>query len=197
MNEVVLHQNKDGYDRLKKFAVNKQVLQENRERYDLLVALEEQYFSGLSLSANAIRRIMDEEIYRAAGFTSFKAYVQERMPFSRSQAFFYLKVARKELPENSMMTKDEFTALGANKVKAVLSLDDEDFSNLFDKGKIVAADGEILEIEDLRDMAASELDDKLRRMRREGARKTEEIKMLKAEAKAKQEFYEKKDKEIE
>lgn len=178
--------------------------------------VHQQVVLGSFISAVALKKIFDERLYLALGCQTKEEYVTTQTPYGIRQAQRLVAVANKfdavskqlagqELKqitssqdsENATsMSHDgnlqnDLTSIGITKLYELTKIDDSDLTELLDKGT-VNVNGEVLDLEELKEMtvrdtnikiarATKEYKDKIKKLSTKLAQAEEEAKLLKSE----------------
>mgnify|MGYP007123664439 FL=1 len=180
------------------------------EQQRLAYYVEQQISAGVFISAVALKKIRDEKLYLARGAQNFEEYIT-MLPFGRSTAFNYLKVAdrfenvlpaqlsdgkvhdmdfKDEKVHDMDFESDETSPIGGfsyQKLLELAKLDDNELKSLLEDGKVTINDSEI-SLEDIKDMSAREASQAIKLIKVKYQEKvdtlSEEVKMLKNEKSA-------------
>jgi hypothetical protein len=64
-----------------------------------------------------VKKINDEQLYKARGFSTFKAFAEQMLPFSRETAYALVKISEK-------FTREQYMELGYSKLRSIATVED-------------------------------------------------------------------------
>lgn len=117
--------------------------------------------------ATALHRIVEDRLYLALGYTSFRKYCSDTLPFKFRQAYNYALVGEKFglrllKDDNSVHSSAQsLESLGIKKLQLIASKAEDQIEKLISEGKI-KVDGEDLSEEELTNRKVSELKEMLK-----------------------------------
>lgn len=95
-----------------------------------------------------LQEIRDQQLFKARGYTSFRAFAEKELPFTRESALELIRIVEKQ-------TRDEFKTLGYSKMRLIASESDETVkAELIDAAKKGATTRELREMTDKATSAA-------------------------------------------
>ncbi len=129
--------------------------------------VHQQILAGSLITAMALKKIKDDKLFLGLGCQSFEEYINSMLPFGRSTAFNYLKVANKleSVFPNQLDSADPKVQTFGHEVqpagldfRTLLELtkfDDDGFKNLLKDG-MAEINGETITLDEIKDMTARE-----------------------------------------
>jgi hypothetical protein len=158
-------------------------------------SLQTQLEVGSLITAVALYKIYSERLYVALGCSTKQEYVNTMLPFGERQAQRYAKVGEKWaglLPNNmedlpklkGSKNFEDIANMGIKKLYEVARIEDVDFEEIVETGKIKTDHGEVL-IEDVKNKAYREFAEQIKQLKKRSTAKItaleEKNKTLKAE----------------
>lgn len=171
------------------------------ERQKVAAYLHQQVYTGAFVIAFALRRIFDGKYYLDLGCSSIEEYCMNMLPFNKSQAYRYYKIAEKfsaalpgvDGPEALVNSRPELAEIGVTKLAEMVKLDDEDFKTVVDGGTLHYEEHEV-SLETVREKSVREMRESIKSMRDKYSERVsileEKNLQLKEEAEANAEFVE-------
>jgi len=166
-------------------------------RLELAVHLHQQVILGVFVTAQAIKRIRDEQLYKELGCDSFREYIETMTPVSRSQAYLCIKVIERfdrlipqKLQKNNgvQLLDNQFQDFAIWKLGEIANLNDPDLKELLDGGRVKVGDRDF-DLESLASVKQVELQETMKKYKRDHraltAKLDETNKKLESENKAK------------
>lgn len=158
-------------------------------------SLQTQLEVGSLITAVSLHKIYSERLYLALGCSNKTEYVNTMLPFGERQAQRYAKVGEKWsslLPNNmedlpkleGSKNFDDVANLGMTKLYEIARIEDVDFEEIVETGKIKTDHGEVL-VEDIKNKAYREFAEQIKSLKKKSTAKItaleEKNKTLKAE----------------
>ncbi len=148
----------------------KEFVQIDAETRALAQALQQRVDMATLMTAMILKRMSDEKLYLGLGYSNFKEYVLETLPFGESSAKKYLKIGRKfagVLPEDfgkgepvHLLEENEnaqkLSGLGVKKLYDLTKIEDADFSEVVSQGVVKLNDGTELDLDEINASTAKE-----------------------------------------
>lgn len=133
-----------------------------------------QVVSGAIISALALKRIKDDQLYLEMGFDHFNQYVETKLPFGRQQAYAYLAVADSFSVSDQSDTAipENITSLGMAKLHQLSKTVDHAGQALLENGEIELPDGTILTVPEIESITVKQLKKELAEAKKKAAKST-------------------------
>ena len=125
--------------------------------------------------ANALYNIKENKLYTALGFTSFRHYCKETLPFGVRSAYDYAMIGERygqKLLADGVNSSAQVEQVGLKKLKMIAQNADEQVNKLITEGKI-EVDNEEYTTEELKKTTLKKLQQELKKLKPEAERAKE------------------------
>lgn len=156
--------------------------------------LDRRLVRGVWEIAHALKGIFDDKLYLALGFESREAYIEQRLPFTRRQAYTYKSIADTfgplmigdGSPESAVTALDD---LGVQKLDLLRRFDRERLARLVREGVLDLGDGETVTLDEVKTDSVKQLGERVRRYRARVSELEERLKLAESETAASAELH--------